>query len=57
MKNLITLITLAFLATACSTERSRCYDACVKAKNKKYKNIGGANSIDRNACYHSCSPK
>ena len=57
MKNLITLITLAFLASACSTERSRCYDRCVKAKNKKYKNIGGANKSDRDECYHGCSPK
>lgn len=57
MKNLITIITLAFLATACSTERSRCYDKCVKAKNEKYKHIGGASKSDRDGCYHGCAPK
>jgi len=57
MKNLITLFALAFFASACSTERSRCYDACVKAKNKRYKHIGGANKSDRDGCWHGCSPK
>ena len=57
MKKLFILLGLTFICGACSTEESRCYSACVKEKDKKYKHIGGANSKDKDACYWRCRKK